>query len=242
MVRFGLIRSGYSRGRTDSRQRQAATVRGLFAEQRERRLTRFHDRRPPAHLIVALRHTKESPMSDARYPVAVTHVGLTVTDVYAATDWYVEVLGCRHTIGPLHIRNDGSPVSNVFKDIFGEPMQELYVSHLATANGVGIELFQFVTPPTEDSRPDNFEYWKTGVFHFCVVDPDIEGLAQRIADKGGRQNSQIWTLFEGEPYRCVYCQDPWGNLIEIYTHSTELFYANRDTSAMQVPEKLIDKR
>jgi catechol 2,3-dioxygenase-like lactoylglutathione lyase family enzyme len=172
----------------------------------------------------------------AYYPLAVTHVGMTVTDVDAATAWYTEVLGCRHTIGPLHIVDDGSPIGNVFKGIFGERMQDLYVSHLATANGVGIELFQFVVPPTEDNTANNFEYWKTGVFHFCVVDPDIEGLAKRIDESGGKQNSAVWTLFEGEPFKAVYCQDPWGNLIEIYSHSTELMYANRDTNAMTVPD------
>jgi catechol-2,3-dioxygenase len=179
-------------------------------------------------------------MSDY-YPVALTHVGMTVTDIHAATAWYADVFCCRHTIGPLHIRNDGSPIAQVFKGIFGERMEELYVSHLATANGVGIELFQFVIPPTE-READNFQYWRTGVFHYCFVDPNIERLARRIAEKGGRQNSAIWTLFEGEPFQAVYCEDPWGNLIEIYTHSTELMYANRDTKAMQVPARLIDER
>jgi catechol-2,3-dioxygenase len=166
-------------------------------------------------------------------PVPVTHVGLTVTDIEAATKWYIEALGCRHTIGPLHVKNDGSHIGKVFKAIFGERFEEGYVSHLATANGVGIELFQFIVPPSE-REPDNFRYWKTGVFHFCIVDPDIEGLAKRLADMGGKQRSEICTLFEGEPFKAVYCEDPWGNLIEIYTHSTELMYANRDTHAETV--------
>jgi hypothetical protein len=67
-----------------------------------------------------------------------------------------------------------------------------------------------------------------------VVDPDIEGLAKRIADSGGKQNSAVWTLLEGEPFQAVYCQDPWGNIIEIYSHSTELMYANRDTNTMTI--------
>ncbi|MBY5533682.1 lactoylglutathione lyase [Rhizobium leguminosarum] len=167
------------------------------------------------------------------YPVSVTHVGLTVTDVYAGTKWYTEAFNCRHIIGPLHIRNDGSQIGNVFKGIFGPKFEEGYVSHLATANGVGIELFQFVTPPSE-SKKENFEYWKTGVFHFCLVDPDIEGLAKRITDMGGKQRSDVWTLFPGEEFKAVYCEDPWGNLIEIYSHSTELMYANRDTDAFMV--------
>ncbi|WP_431272020.1 hypothetical protein [Dankookia sp. P2] len=74
---------------------------------------------------------------------------------------------------------------------------------------------------------ENFQYWRTGVFHFCLIDPNIEELARRIAEHGGQQRSKVWSLFEGEPFKAVYCEDPWGNLIEIYSHSTELMYANR---------------
>jgi catechol 2,3-dioxygenase-like lactoylglutathione lyase family enzyme len=164
------------------------------------------------------------------HPVPITHVGLTVIDIAAATRWYTEVFACRHIIGPLHVRNDGSHLGDVFKGIFGKKFEEGYVSHLATANGVGIELFEFVAPRSERAE-DNFTYWKTGVFHFCLVDPDIEGLAQRIERSGGKQRSKVWTLFEGEPFKAVYCEDPWGNLIEIYSHSTELMYANRSIGA-----------
>jgi catechol-2,3-dioxygenase len=160
------------------------------------------------------------------HPVPVTHVGLTLTDIHAAAKWYQDVLGCRHIIGPLHVRHDGSHLGELFKGIFGERFEEGYVCHLATANGVGIELFQFVIPESETAR-DNFEYWKTGVFHFCLVDPEVEALARRISEKGGKQRSAVWALYEGEPFKAVYCEDPWGNLIEIYSHSTELMYANR---------------
>jgi catechol-2,3-dioxygenase len=164
----------------------------------------------------------------SHYPTPVTHVGLTVTDIHAATEWYKEVFNFRHIIGPLHVKHDGSHFGEVFRGIFGEKFEEGWVSHLATANGVGIELFEFVTPKSE-RRADNFEYWKTGVFHFCLVDPEIEALARRIEDKGGKQRSKVWPNFEGEPFMAVYCEDPWGNLIEIYSHSTELMYANRDS-------------
>ena len=42
------------------------------------------------------------------HPLPVTHVGLTVTDIAAATKWYQDVFHCRHIIGPLHIKHDGS--------------------------------------------------------------------------------------------------------------------------------------
>lgn len=37
-----------------------------------------------------------------------------------------------------------------------------------------------------ESPKNNFEYWKIGIFHFCVQDPDVEGLAQKIANAGGK--------------------------------------------------------
>jgi hypothetical protein len=43
---------------------------------------------------------------------------------------------------------------------------KLLICHLSSANGVGIELFQFIEPKTQQRGPDtNFEYWKTGFFH-----------------------------------------------------------------------------
>ena len=64
-----------------------------------------------------------------------------------------------------------------------------------------------------------------------MVDPDIEGLAARIAERGGRVRSEVLTLFEDAPYRLVYCEDPFGNIIEIFTHSHEQTFANRQSLA-----------
>ena len=36
----------------------------------------------------------------------------------------------------------------------------------------------------------------------------------------------IREYFPGEkPYKMVYCEDPFGNIVEIYTHSYELVYS-----------------
>lgn len=160
------------------------------------------------------------------YPVAFSHVGITVTDIDAAIDWYREILGCRLVIGPIHGKHDGSHFGEVCRDIFGERFSECKLAHVSTSNGVSIELFEFVEPKNEVPE-DNFEYWKNGTFHFCLVDPDIEGLAKRIDEAGGKQRSKVWPVFPGEDYKAVYCQDPWGNIIEIYNASTEQIFSNR---------------
>ena len=74
--------------------------------------------------------------------------------------------------------------------------------HLATGDGVGIELFQFANPKSE-RREDNFEYWKTGIFHICLTDPEIETLAKRIDESGGKQRSKVWKLWPDNPTRCA---------------------------------------
>jgi hypothetical protein len=61
-----------------------------------------------------------------------------------------------------------------------------------------------------------------------VVTPEIERSAQRIASSGGRvRTSRVWQIFPGQPYRTCYCQDPFGNVLELYSHSHERTYANR---------------
>jgi catechol 2,3-dioxygenase-like lactoylglutathione lyase family enzyme len=86
-------------------------------------------------------------------------------------------------------------------------------------------MFEYIDPKAE-RRIDNFEYWKSGFFHICVTDPNIEELCKRISDSGGRQRSRIWDVIPDKGYKIAFCEDPFGNVIEIYTHSYELTVAS----------------
>ena len=90
-------------------------------------------------------------------------------------------------------------------------------AHLLGANGVALELFEFEEPLAE----------RRGIFHVCVVAPDVAGTADRIAAGGGRRTSRIWPIFEGEPYVMCYCEDPFGNVVELYSHDHERVYGKR---------------
>ncbi|MGL6367098.1 VOC family protein [Aeromonas veronii] len=97
------------------------------------------------------------------------------------------------------------------------------IAHLSTGDKIGIELFEF---PNSERRENNFEFWKSGVFHFSVQDPDVEGLTARIVAAGGKQRMPVREYYPGEkPYRMVYMEDPFGNIVEIYSHSYELTYS-----------------
>lgn len=161
------------------------------------------------------------------YPRAFSHIGLSVPDLDKAVEWYRDVLGFTVLIGPT--QNDGddeTDLGRLNRGVFGRTFNKSRIAHLVTSNGIGIELFQFIDP-AHRAPEDNFAYWRGGIFHFCIVDPDIDGLLERIVGTGGKARSSVATLFPGQPYRMVYCEDPFGNPFEIYTHSYEQFFSNK---------------
>jgi catechol 2,3-dioxygenase-like lactoylglutathione lyase family enzyme len=165
-------------------------------------------------------------MAPTDYPRPINHIGLSVEDLDAATVWYCRVLGFEVIIGPFEIAADGSYPGREVADFFGPELRRLRIVHLATGNGVGLEIFQFVDPPSR--RPErNFEYTRAGFYHICVTDPDVDGLVQKIVESGGKQLSAIWNALEGQPYRASYCQDPFGNVIEVLSHSYERYVSNQ---------------
>ena len=54
----------------------------------------------------------------------------------------------------------------------------------------------------------------------------IESLAEKIVAHGGKQRMPVREYYPDEkPYRRVYCEDPFGNILELYSHSYELTYS-----------------
>lgn len=159
-------------------------------------------------------------------PIAlVNHVGVTVPDLDQAFAWYRDVLGLYPHIPPTEVADDGSYFGNLVKGLFGSRFGRVRMAHLAAADGIGIELFQFLTPNTTVPE-DTFEYWRAGIFHFCLTVDDVAGTATRIADSGGKQLSKAWQLFDNKDYAVVYCQDPWGTVIELCNRSYTTVWAN----------------
>lgn len=162
-------------------------------------------------------------MSKEKYPRTFSHIGLSVPDINKAVEFYSSVMGWYVIMKPSKVKEDQSPIGIMSTDVFGKDWKEYQIAHLATGDGIGIELFEF----NHNSTPDNnFKYWETGIFHYAVQDPDIEGLVEKIIAHGGKQRMAIREYYPGEkPYKMVYMEDPFGNLVEIYTHSYELTYS-----------------
>jgi len=158
------------------------------------------------------------------------HVGVSVPDINAAIDWYARVFGFVCIAEPVEVHHDGAHFGNLAADICGEGFAAMKIAHMVTGDGVGFELFQFLEPAHE-RREDTMEYWKNGFFHIAITHSDVDAKVAEIVAAGGRRRSGVWELFPGEGIKVCYCEDPYGNVLEIISHRYEQVLANRNLAA-----------
>src|SRR2546421_4594199 len=139
------------------------------------------------------------------------HVGVNVPDLDAALAWYEDVLGFTVLTPPAEMNVADPELGPALTAMMGNRVKRFKLAHLTAGNGVGLQFFEFIEPRYEPPA-DRDAYWKATFFHICVTDPDIDGLAARIAARGGK-SSEVFRAITGAPYAAVYCEDPWGNVI-----------------------------
>lgn len=156
-------------------------------------------------------------------PRTFSHIGISVPDLDAAVKFYAEVMGFYVIMTPSEVTEDYSAIGVMCTDVFGPGWDSLRIAHLSTADGIGIELFEFKGNEAPD---DNFAYRRHGTFHFAVQDPNLEDLLEKIIAAGGKQRMPVREYFPNEkPFRMVYVEDPFGVIFELYSHSYELTYS-----------------
>lgn len=144
------------------------------------------------------------------------HLGVTVPDIDAAVGWYREAFGWELIAGPFDVDTGDRAVAAQLRDVFAVEEVAFRQAHLIAPPGIALELFEFREP--RGRGREGFEFDRAGIFHLCVVDPEIEALVARIEAAGGRRRTAIHAIFPGEPFRFCYCEDPFGLAIEIATH------------------------
>lgn len=156
------------------------------------------------------------------YPRAFSHIGMSVKNIEEVVKWYNEVLGFYIIMPVTEVGNESDTAIGVMcQDVFGKNFEKFKIAHMSTSDKVGIEIFEFPSNETYE-----FAHKRLGVFHFCIQDPDVEGLVQKIVKNGGRQRMPIREYYpQDKPYRMCYVEDPWGQVFEIYSHSYELHYS-----------------
>ncbi|WP_430810047.1 MULTISPECIES: lactoylglutathione lyase family protein [unclassified Carboxylicivirga] len=162
--------------------------------------------------------------SGKTYPKTFSHIGITVPNIDQAVKFYTEVMGFYIIMEPTVVTEENeTAIGQMCIDVFGTGWGTFKIAHISTGDRIGFELFEFET--SKDLKP-RFEPFRTGLFHFSVQDPDVEGLVKKIVDAGGKQRMPIREYYPGDkPYRMCYVEDPFGTVFEIYSHSYELHYS-----------------
>jgi catechol 2,3-dioxygenase-like lactoylglutathione lyase family enzyme len=164
--------------------------------------------------------SSSQPSSSIVYPKTLNHVAVSVSDLDQAIKWYKEVFGFTMIRGPVEFVADDSLPGRAIIDIHGQDLKKMRMAWLSSANQVGFEIFEYIEPKAQ-RRQDNFEYWKSGFTHICITDPNIEDLCKKISETGGKQRSKLWEIVPDKGYKIVFCEDPFGNIIEIYSNGYE---------------------
>ncbi len=166
----------------------------------------------------------DNNMEKIVYPRAFSHIGITVSNLEQAVKFYEEVMGWYVIMEPTTVVEESeTAIGQMCIDVFGEGWGSFKIAHLSTGDKIGVELFEF--KQSGDKRPE-FDPFKTGLFHFCIQDPDIEGMVEKIVAAGGKQRMPIREYYPGDkPFRMCYVEDPFGVVFEVYSHSYEMTYS-----------------
>ncbi len=145
--------------------------------------------------------------------IAINHIGVTVPDIRAAVIWYTDVFDLRCIMGPRVLRAQSTATAET-ASILGSEFKVAYQAHLLDSNGVGIELFQFIDPPT-GPREDGLGWSHRGPWHLCFTATNIYEQMHRIIAAGGEQVCEVTSFVPGQPWQLVYLRDPWGTVLEL---------------------------
>ncbi len=178
-------------------------------------------------------------MSAPTPPLILNHVGITVPDIFAAIDWYGDVFGCTHIMGPRLMSAEGKATAET-RQVFGTGFDRMLQAHLLTGNGVGLELFEPIDPVPKAADRE-IGYLQPGPWHIALQHPDVDAIVERIVAKGGHRHSDTHAFAPGRPWRLAYTRDPWWTTIEIVSHSYAEMFANWPQPGAQTEPTMIDR-
>jgi len=150
------------------------------------------------------------------------HTGITVPDIKQATDFFVNVLGCKEAMsfGP-------------FADEKGNFMTQLVnVNPRAVINkitlvrcgyGSNIELFQYTSPDQKDMTPKNSDI---GGYHIAFYVDDVKAAKDYLDSKGVKTFFGPFPVEEGPAagQTITYFLAPWGLQMEIISYPKGMAY------------------
>ncbi|WP_043630199.1 VOC family protein [Nonomuraea candida] len=148
----------------------------------------------------------------------IDHVGVTVPDLDAATEFFARAFGAEVLYDTLP-RERGPKGGWATERRLGVPQgtAEVAVRMLRLPNGPGIELFEFSGPRQAGAALPCDLGWQ----HVALYVDDLEEALRRATEAGAARLSEPVPLpgpEAGERNRFVYFRTPWGATVELVSY------------------------
>lgn len=154
------------------------------------------------------------------------HVAITVPDLDEAVDWYEAALGLKRLPDRVEVTvENGDRQRAAIAEVYDDRCAEARVAFLVDGASVAIELFEF-NRAENLVKPSAWAYDRAGISHFGLLVTDLTATIERICANGGRQRSRIMAAGGGGSWRFCFCEDPYGTVLELQTHSQQEMYGN----------------
>ena len=87
------------------------------------------------------------------YPKRFSHIGITVPDINKAAKFYSGVMGWYTIMPPSLVKKEtDTAIGQMCIDVFGDDWETFEIAHLATSDGIGVELFSFSSRKKRSTR------------------------------------------------------------------------------------------
>jgi catechol 2,3-dioxygenase-like lactoylglutathione lyase family enzyme len=144
----------------------------------------------------------------------IDHLGLTVPDIEAATDFFVSAFGAQ----PLYDTLAGPAAGALLEQSLGIPTGATVqrVRMLRLANGPSLELFEYGSV----SQRGPLRACDYGIQHFALYVDDLDAALAAMVEAGARPLAppeDLPGMEAGEGNRWMYAELPWGGLVELVT-------------------------
>ena len=133
------------------------------------------------------------------------HAAIVVPDLEEAVRFYSALAGYEK------VRESRWDSESVFNEIIGMSGSSARFYMLEGVNGY-LELFEYEQPQST-AAPASLNANDYGIRHLCFQVEDVEEALAQVIELGGSKMNEPVTNELG--ITCVYCRDPFGNLLEL---------------------------
>ena len=150
------------------------------------------------------------------------HTGITVPDIKQATDFFVNVLGCKEVMSFGPFADDKSDFMHILLNV--DPRSVIkQITEVRCGYGSYIELFQYTAPDQKDMTPKNSDI---GGYHVAFYVDDVKAAKDYLDSKGVKTFFGPFPVEEGPAagQTMTYFLAPWGLQMEVISYPKGMAY------------------